>query len=160
MKQACTASLPDAQQERTQVHPGAAQAISQHVLLHALQRTLVTHGAGLLTGGACPALDALGLCAVLPGAECGHLVGELGGCGAAVPGGAGRSIGDAFGGYHRECGWRGVDVPVAEPVDAGVDVSVECMVWSLCRVGRRGPVLRRARSRQATAVAAKDGQQA
>jgi len=145
MKRACAGGECDwpALEEQARLIGGseAAQAVMHHALLCVLQDTPVPCGAGLLTGGASPALDALALCAVLPGAECRHLVGELGGCGAAVPGGAGRSIGDAFGGYHRACGWRGVGAPVdAGAADVLADVAVGAL---MCRMGRRGPALRR-----------------
>ena len=137
-------TLADAQHRR-QVCPTAAQATSHYVLLHALQGTPVSYGAGLLTGGASPALDALTLCAVLPGAECRHLVGELVGCGAAVPGGEEVwSIGEAFATFYRKCVWRGVSVPVDEGAKATDDLAA-----LLCRAGRRGLVLRRSHSRAA-----------
>ena len=134
-----------------QMHLQPVRAVAHHVLICALhngaaqRQTREACGAlnvvPVLTGGAWPALDALALCAVLPGAECRHVVGELGGCGAAVPGGEGRSIGDAFGGYHRECGWRGVAVPVdAGAADVLTDVAVGALVR---RSGRRGAVLLR-----------------
>ena len=98
----------------------------------------------MLTRGACPALDALALCAVLPGAKCRHLVGELAGCGAAVPGGAeGRSIGDAFGEYHRECVWRGVGVPVDGDISAEGSGAHAGVGGLLRRGGRRVPLLMR-----------------
>ena len=132
-------------QESIRAGSPVAQSMMHHVLLHALQRTPVTHGTGLLTGGACTALDALALCAVLPGAECRHLVGELVGCGAAVPGGGeGRSVGDAFATYYCECVWRGVSVSADEDAK-DMDVSAARMR----RGGRRGPVLLRAQTRAA-----------
>ena len=132
-------------QESIRAGSPVAQSMMHHVLLHALQRTPVTHGTGLLTGGACTALDALALCAVLPGAECRHLVGELVGCGAAVPGGEEVwSIGEAFATFYRKCVWRGVSVPVDEGAKATDDLAA-----LLCRAGRRGLVLRRSHSRAA-----------
>ena len=147
MKEACAGTKYDwsaaSAQEETTGASHMARAVMHHALLHALQHTPVTHGAGLLTQGAFATLDALALCAVLPGAECRHLVGELVGCGATVPGGgAGRSIGDAFGGYYRECGWRGVSVSADEDAK-DMDVSAARMR----RGGRRGPVLLRAQTR-------------
>ena len=99
----------------------------------------------MLTGGASPALDALTLCAVLPEAECRHLVGELVGCGVAVPGGEKVwSIGDAFSAYYQQYVWRGVAVPVDEGAKATDDLAA-----LLCRAGRRGLVLHRAEARAA-----------
>ena len=150
VRQAYDGLLPETQYSATQACFAAASVITNHVLLHPLQRTPVSHGIALLTPGACPAVDALALCAVLPGAECRHPVGELGGCGAAVPGGgAGRSIGDAFGGYYRACGWRGVPVPVDGCVSAegaGADAGVGALLHRGCR---RVPLLMRSSSRAA-----------
>jgi len=98
-------------QHRIQLYPKAAEAVSHHVLLYALQCAPAAQGASLqslVMEKACLALNALALCAVLPGAECRHLVGELVGCGAAVPGGEeGRSI------------WGCLRGGVSVPVDAG-----------------------------------------
>ena len=146
MKQACAGTeyvWPSAD-GKTQGYRQAAQAISHHVLLHTLKRTRVPHRSGLFTSQVSPALNALALCAVLPGAECPHLVGELSVCGVVLRRDTRRRVGETFLAHYRMLCWVGVRVPVDEGVDEAPGVAA-----LMCRHGRRGAVLRRVQARAA-----------